>query len=446
MSKKIVAQLRSKQTELLAESEALLQLSEERNEPLTKEEEEHYQSLQKQIEEINSKCNRYEALEAQKQKLLGNVQLPIEMQDPKKLEDSFQESYAHGGKLTCFINQKTGEEDVKKAYRFGCFLAAAIYKMPKYIEKCQEWGYNVKKLAMGSSSTLVPPEFSNEIIKLRNQYGTFRRNARFRNMGSNTLNFPRHTGNVVAYWIDENTAKTESDNTYANVQLVAKKLAALTRYSDELDEDSMIDIGDELATDFAWAMAYAEDLAGFLGDGTGTYGSVSGLATILNDTNHDASLYTAAAGETSIGTLDIEDFIEVIARLPQQYHQFAKWYCSAYSWAAGMLRLGGVAGGNNLVTISQGMSFNFLGYPVELTPALPTAGMAAGAIPYLFGALRFSSSLGERKGLTIEKSEHRYFEYDQVGIRAVERIDIENHDLGTDTVAGPVIALKLAAA
>jgi hypothetical protein len=40
------------------------------------------------------------------------------------------------------------------------------------------------------------------------------------------------------------------------------------------------------------------------------------------------------------------------------------------------------------------------------------------------------------------ESEHRYFEFDQTGIRGTQRYDIVVHDLGDGTNAGPIVALK----
>jgi HK97 family phage major capsid protein len=49
--------------------------------------------------------------------------------------------------------------------------------------------------------------------------------------------------------------------------------------------------------------------------------------------------------------------------------------------------------------------------------------------------------MGERRGITVKTSEERYFEYDQIAIQATERVDINVHDVGDATTAGPIVAL-----
>ena len=59
----------------------------------------------------------------------------------------------------------------------------------------------------------------------------------------------------------------------------------------------------------------------------------------------------------------------------------------------------------------------------------------------LFGDLSKSSALGDRRVVKVFPSEHRYMDTDQIGIRGLERIDIVNHDVGTTSAAGPIVAL-----
>jgi hypothetical protein len=49
--------------------------------------------------------------------------------------------------------------------------------------------------------------------------------------------------------------------------------------------------------------------------------------------------------------------------------------------------------------------------------------------------------MGERRGVTIKRSDHRYFENDQIGLLGTERFDINVHDLGDNTNAGPLVAM-----
>ena len=49
--------------------------------------------------------------------------------------------------------------------------------------------------------------------------------------------------------------------------------------------------------------------------------------------------------------------------------------------------------------------------------------------------------MGERRGVTIKRSEHRYFENDQIGLLGTERFDVNVHDMGDTATAGPLVSL-----
>jgi hypothetical protein len=59
---------------------------------------------------------------------------------------------------------------------------------------------------------------------------------------------------------------------------------------------------------------------------------------------------------------------------------------------------------------------------------------------FFFGDLPKAAMMGERRGVTIKRSDHRYFENDQIGLLGTERFDINVHDFGDNTNAGPLVA------
>jgi hypothetical protein len=59
----------------------------------------------------------------------------------------------------------------------------------------------------------------------------------------------------------------------------------------------------------------------------------------------------------------------------------------------------------------------------------------------VYGNLMNSSIYGTRAGIEIASSDQVNFLSDQTVIRAVARVAISHHTVGSDTVAGPVIAL-----
>jgi HK97 family phage major capsid protein len=133
----------------------------------------------------------------------------------------------------------------------------------------------------------------------------------------------------------------------------------------------------------------------------------------------------------------------MMAALPVYAQRNAKWYCSQPAWSLVFQRLIAAAGGNSIDTLTGGKPRRvYLGYEVVIDQTLPTATTSlVNQAMLFFGDLSMAARMGERRGITVKTSGDRYFELDQVGIVATERFDVNVHDLGSTTAAGPIIAL-----
>lgn len=344
----------------------------------------------------------------------------------------------------------------ERAYRAGMWVLACLgmlageEKQAIARQWCQENGLApfLKAQAEGQNTAggfLVPTEMETSIIDLREEYGLFRRECRLVPMGSDSMTIPRRAGGVTAYWVGENASITESQKGWDQVQLTAKKLAALCRMSTELAEDAVISIADDLAQEMAYAFAIAEDAAGWNGDGTSTYGGIRGVKTKLAGTigaGQLAGAVDAASGHDTFAEIDANDLANVMAKLPKYAEKSAKWYCSQPCWALVFQRLMASAGGVTISELGGKPKRSYLGYDVEIDQTLPTSTGDLSDVPMLyFGDLRMAARMGERRGIRIKTSEDRYFEYDQIGIQGTERVDINVHDVGDTTTAGPIVAL-----
>ncbi len=78
------------------------------------------------------------------------------------------------------------------------------------------------------------------------------------------------------------------------MSLVAKKFGALTKYSRELAEDAVVNLGDYIAGEVAYAFANKEDDAGFNGDGTSSFNGIVGLKNSVGS----AGIKTQGTGNT----------------------------------------------------------------------------------------------------------------------------------------------------
>jgi HK97 family phage major capsid protein len=297
-------------------------------------------------------------------------------------------------------------------------------------------------------------DFSNSLVRLVETFGVSMNLAQRVTTQSDTLLVPRRLSGVTGYWIGENTTITTSDPTATMVQLVLKKLAAATRVSNELLADNAISVAQWLVQEYGTTISSTLDDAFFNGTGSSAFGGIRGLSQI-DDGTHTASVVSAASGNTSVAALDIDDYLRALAVLPRYAIGTSAWYMhpSVYhnsvqrmmlsSGTAGSGTIGALAGGNTAANLAQGTPNTFLGLPVVWVLRMSSA-PTSGQIAAYVGDLSLSSIMANKGDMQIASSTDRYFEVDQTAWRVTYRVDINHHSLGTNSEAGPVVALKLA--
>jgi HK97 family phage major capsid protein len=354
----------------------------------------------------------------------------------------------------------TKQEKMEKAYRFGMFCFAALTGSEKATRFCKENGIalNMERNSKAAGQRegentaggfLVPDEFESDLIDLREEYGVVRRLFKNVGMSSDTKNRPRRTGGLKAYAVGEGKAAADSKKGWDNVSLAAKKIMVLAKYSNELDEDSIIEIGDDLADEIGYAFAIWEDEAGLLGDGTSVYHKILGLAPTLLavDADPDNVKGLVRASGNLWSEITLTDFTAVKGRLPRYARRKkgnVRWVCSQSFYHNVMERLMLSSGGVTAAELAAGRDQEqFMGFPVEISQAMPDE-EANAQVPVLFGAYDLAAMFGDRKQTTIAMSTDVYFEEDEIAIRGTERLDINCHDVGDTNVAGPVVGLVTA--
>ncbi len=340
-----------------------------------------------------------------------------------------------------------GKDAEANALKSGKWFMASVLGNYRAQEWCQRNGVDYRAAMSEGVNTaggaLVPDEMSQSIIDLREEYGVFRREARIRPMGSDTLMIPRRTAGLTAYFVGEGVTITASDPAFDQVQLVAKKLAVRTDFSTELDEDAIVSIIDQLTMEMALAFATKEDNCGFIGDGTSTYGGINGLTVrILQAANTAAAVDCATAGHDTLAEVDNADLAKLMGTLPVYAQRNAKFYCSQVAKALVFDRLRAVAGGNTTQTLTGGLQDSYLGYPIVVSQTLPVSTGDLNNLPMLFfGDLSLAASIGDRRGISVKRDDSIKFLEDQIVLKATERLDIVIHDLGNTSVAGPIVGL-----
>ena len=383
---------------------------------------------------------------------------PTETGEPADLPnygDGARHVIMRGGQLRAFtkairFSDGSHMDPIEAAYRSGQWLMAVVGRNERATKYCRDHGMGgllQQRVMTGDVDSaggfLVPVEMEQSIIDLRENYGLARQLTRRRPMASDTKSVPKRTGGVTAYFIEEDNAGiTASDKSWGNVNFVAKTLAALTLISENLEEDSIVDVVDDLAMEQAYAFATKEDQCWLIGDGTSTYGGMTGLLTLFNATAY-ASRITAASGHDTFAEYDNVDLSSAMAGVADFPGLNPVWLASKTFAENVFGRLKRTAGGNNGGDLDKRARIGYGGYDGYTSEIMPKDGtQAVTTVEALFGDFSKSSSFGDRRGIMIKVLRERYAEKLQVGIRGHERFQIVNHDLGTTTVKGPVAALK----
>jgi HK97 family phage major capsid protein len=428
---KKLAAARAKRADLVKAAGEVLALAETESRANTPEEETKVSELHKQIEaEVRTISLLETQIEAERAKPTGAAP-------------------AAGGlpRVEHYVRYRTlrGFQKEEDAFRAGKWARALLFNDESARAWCNDNSVELRVASEGvftKGGAIVPSEMSTAIIDLREQYGVARRLLRVMPMGSDTLMVPRRTGGVTAYFVGENAEVTASDKAWDQVQLSAKKLGALSKLSMEYAEDAVIDVAADLANEMAYAFAVKEDECWLNGDGTSTYGGMFGIRTKIIDGTHTAGAIDAGSNNDTFAEINADDILSVIGALPVYAEANAKWLVSKRGKALMFDALTSAAGGNNMMDLAGRRVNQYLGDEIVVSQAMPTVTTDLSNVAMaLYGDFSLASTMGDRRGFNVMVLRERFAELGQVGVLGFERFDIVNHDLGSTTAAGPVVAL-----
>ena len=295
-----------------------------------------------------------------------------------------------------------------------------------------------------AGGVFVPVEFSPEVIWLtEGGYGLARKLARRETMIRDTKEVPRKTSIPTFVAAAQNAALTASDLATDMVKLITNKFYAYSLVSNELVDDSAVNIGDQYGRSYAEGQMKIEDQCYFLGDGTATYSGISGLTAALPSSAYfDCTSNTWAA----ITEADIRDGI--LGALENIQGGSIAIVCSRQFFVQVLQRLSAAAGGRTEAEFNTnkiyGEAFGgadavYKGIPVYFSQVMPTVTATTGRMAY-FGAFNTASIFGDRQELRIATSDQVGFASDQFAFRATCRFDINVCGDGRGTTYGPIMA------
>lgn len=207
-------------------------------------------------------------------------------------------------------------------------------------------------------------------------------------------------------WVEENGAYGETSTNFTQKQLAAWKLGGIIKVSEELLQDSFINLESYLAGLIAKGLADAESQAFAVGDGTSKpKGYMSLDATVTLSTTD---------------SITADELIDIYYALKDGYTQKATWRMNR----ATMKAIRKLKDGNSNYIYSPGLTQGerdtILGRNVELDPYVATLG--AGNKCICFGDFSYYQ-IGDRGNIEIQKLSELYAGSGQIGFKVKKRVD-----------------------
>jgi len=288
----------------------------------------------------------------------------------------------------------------------------------------------IKDLGTSSDTAggyLTPDQLASTVIRNVELFGVARRNLTIVPMASDAQFWPKRTGGFTVYYPDEAEAVTKSDMTLGRIRLTAKKWAVATAVSKELDEGALIEIGELLGLEFALAISQAEDANCFMGDGSSAYGGVVGVFGSPN-----VPSLVMDGGDVAFTAIAPKYLTRLVTATPTWAKTSAAdpaYYMSPEIFGLVMELEDNTGRPIYRTNQTEGFEMKINGYPVREVNAAP--GLAASGVStafVAFGSLRLWGMLGQRRMLSIERSNDVLFWEDQVAIKAIPRQGIQEAD------------------
>lgn len=271
----------------------------------------------------------------------------------------------------------------------------------------------VDALRIGSDTEggyLVPDEYERTLVEALQEENIFRSLAHIIRTASGERKIPVVSSKGTASWIEEGGAFPESDDTFGQVTIGAYKLGTTIKISEELLNDSVFDLENYIAREFARRIGTKEEEAFFTGDGSGK------PLGVLADKG-GAEVGVTAASATAITS---DELLDLYYSLFSPYRKKAVWVVNDSTIKA----IRKLKDNNGQYLWQPGLIANtpdtILGRPVKTSAFMPS--IAAGAKSIIFGDFNYYW-IADRQGRTFKRLNELYATTGQVGFLASQRVD-----------------------
>lgn len=258
---------------------------------------------------------------------------------------------------------------------------------------------------------LVPTGFFPQMLEHMVQAGAMRqtRATVLTTEGGEDLPVPKTTAHGAATWVAEQGAFIVADETLGQITLKAYKAGRIIKVSEELLQDSAIDLEAYLAREAGRSIGALENAGYLTGGGTTVPTGISTVSTL------------GKAGATGQATSIIaDDLIDLFYSVNQTYRRLGEWLLNDAS--IGIISKLKNANDDYIwrMGLQVGEPDRLMGRPVFSDPDMPT--MAASAESVLFGDLS-TYYIRDVAGATFRRLDEIYAGTGEVGFRVHHRTD-----------------------
>lgn len=374
-------ELRQKRGQAIAAAEYLLKTADAEKRSLTPEEEVQYDRMWAEQSDLQRQIERAEALERVKAEAAPIIDV-VHRAAP--------------------VAKRFGADS--QEYR-DAFMGYVRTGNPLQVGANDEGGYT------------VPTTMLNRLIELGREANALRRVCQVIQT-TNTTTIPTVSANTVGYWKAEEAAYVGGENTFGQASLGAYKATGLAKVSEELLQDSGVDIEGFLVRNFAETMGALEEQAFLVGDGN--IASVAPINGLLAGSVQAGDSGVTYASETAITAAEIMDTYYALA---PRFRANATWILNDSTVKlVRKLTDGGTPG---QFIWQPGLQANqpdvLMGRPVLTSPFMPLPTKALKAV--LFGDFSYAI-IGDRSPYQVQRLNELYAGNGQIGFKCWHRTDI----------------------
>jgi HK97 family phage major capsid protein/HK97 family phage prohead protease len=303
-------------------------------------------------------------------------------------------------------NDRADAETEKKA--LNAFLRSGVAALDPEDQKTLNIG------TPASGGYVTAPEYSTTVIEKITEFSPMRRLASVMSIGTGEIYIPTLETDANGGWVTETGARPSSEPTFDQVNIKTFEHAVIVPVSQQLLEDSFIDLQSFLSAHIAKRFGKAESASFVTGDG-------NGKPTGFLNAPADFEQITADQDGSDL----IEKLIDLYYSLPAEYAARATWAMNRKTM--GLIRKAADTTTKGTLwsdSLASGQPARFLGAPVEEFPDMPdfAPAVAADTFPVAFGDFATAYQIIDRVNIQIMRDDYTGADNGIVKFRARRRV------------------------